>query len=59
MTKICELLLMLDAALVLLFLCMGWNQWPLVITYWAILTARNLKIVMDHQHQKHSKKETA
>lgn len=59
MVKICELLLMLDAALVLLCLCMGWNQWPLVIAYWAILTARNLKIVIDHKRQKRSKKETA
>lgn len=40
----CEFLLMLDAAWVLLLLCLGKVAWPWIIVYWAILTIRNVSI---------------
>lgn len=40
----CEFVLMLDAAWVLLLLCLGKVAWPWIIVYWAILTIRNVTI---------------
>lgn len=44
MVALCEFLLMADAAVVLVCLLAGFNQWPFVIAYWAVLTARNVKV---------------
>lgn len=41
---VCEFLLMLDAAWVLLLLCLGKVAWPWIMVYWAILTIRNVSI---------------
>ena len=43
-SEVCEFLLMLDAAWVLLLLCLGKVAWPWIIVYWAILTIRNVSI---------------
>lgn len=43
-SEVCEFLLMLDAAWVLLLLCLGKVAWPWIIIYWAILTIRNVSI---------------